>query len=130
MELSRGAVALLGGGSRRDQAQCWTQSRAGTLCSWSNIQFFLGSICWSVLSSLAVFYRWRHSSLHAIESHSGSDGRPILGGRCSGALPLSSTSGIRTFHCRREPSRQIFTEICAATGPFQRPPAIERRGAR
>ena len=58
-------------------------------------QSFLRSICCSVRGPLAVFCRRRHSSLHGIESHSATDGGPILGSRRTRALSHSGTPDIR-----------------------------------
>ena len=83
----------------------WSKSGTGTLRSRSpvEIKFFLRSICCSVPGRLAVLYRRRHSSLHAIESRSRSNGGLVPGGRLSRALSHAGTSAIgTTVRCGRE----------------------------
>jgi hypothetical protein len=89
--------SISGGGTHRSRG--W--SKSGSFCD-----HFVARFLALVFGPLAVFYRRRHSSLHAIESHSATGGGPILGGRRSRASSHSRTSDIRTtVRCGREHRR-------------------------
>jgi hypothetical protein len=81
------------------------------------------------LVPLVAAQRWRHSLLHAPESHTANAG-PIRRSSRSRAPSWPGTPDVHTADpCDHEHCQQIVTAVCAAEGPFQCAPAIGRSGA-
>ena len=81
------------------------------------------------LVPLVAAQRWRHSLLHAPESHTANAG-PIRRSSRSRAPSWPGTTDVhKADPCGHEHCRQIVTAVRAAEGPFQCAPAIGRSGA-